>query len=234
MCATASPAWHERGSRREGARHHDRRSTGSIIRISANGPAISAFTPFPGCVGPVSYGDRGPLGARPRASRRRGGEVEAGRGLHDGAVARHPDALRHRSLLQGRGRLCRRARPGDAHRIPGDRRRWVSAADRLPRSRLGARQPVPPPLGRASSCASASATSPRSTPRPRGCRPTRCGSISAGAITRGRTPTTSRSPRSSASASRAGRWPSASRAPIRATSMSGRIWRRSTFRTTRC
>ena len=98
----------------------------------------------------------------------RGGQGRAGRGVHDRPLARHPHPLCRRHLLQGRGRLRGRARRGDAHRIPGDRRRRVPAADRLPRSRLVPAQPVPASRRRPSSAASPTATSPRSTPRPRG------------------------------------------------------------------
>jgi hypothetical protein len=62
----------------------------------------------------------------------------------------------------------------------------------------------------------------RSTAPSKACRPTACACTSAGATTRGRTPTTCRSRRSSTSRSRRACRRSASRRPTRATTTSGR------------
>ena len=89
---------------------------------------------------------QGPFRARPRsrASESRGGEIQAGRGVHDRAVAGNSDALHHQPALPDRGGLCRRARRRAQGRIPRHRRSRLRAADRCARPRLGAQQPIPP------------------------------------------------------------------------------------------
>ena len=91
--------------RRERARHHDRaRPAGAsgFRRAAAQQFQRHAVS---GCVGPLRYKDESALEARPRQPEGRDGQVEADRDLHDGGVARHPDALHHQPALQDRGRI---------------------------------------------------------------------------------------------------------------------------------
>ncbi len=131
---------------------------------------------------------------QPRRRLRRG---QADRGVHERGLAGGADQVRARPLLPERGRLCRSAGRRAEGGIRGDPPGRLYPADRRARSRLGPAQPVPAPLRRRIPARSPSAISPRSTMRPPTSRPRRCACICAGAITRGRTPTTSRSPRSS-------------------------------------
>ena len=95
----------------------------------------------------------------------------AGRGVYECRVARRADQVRARPLLQERRRLCRSARRCAEGGIRGDPQGRLHPADRRARSRLGPAQPVPAPVATTSSCASPTATSPRSTTRPRNIPP---------------------------------------------------------------
>ena len=73
-------------------------------------------TPFPACIGPVSYGDHVPL---ERDLAHLAAAVAKVKPVEAFMTAPSPGILtaRHRPLLQGRGSLCRRARHGDADGI---------------------------------------------------------------------------------------------------------------------
>ena len=190
-------------------------------------------SPFPGCVGPLSYKDRGPL-ERDLAHL----AVAAGKqkpadvfmtapspgiltrfiiNLHYPTEDAYVEALAERAAGPNTRRsstrvsCCRSTAPTSAHAAT------TSTA-------------TSPTI---SSARSPSATSRRSTPRPKACPPTRCGCTSAGATTRGRTASICRCSRSSTSPSRDGRRRSASRPPTRATTTSGKTSRRSKSPTTR-
>ena len=102
-----------------------------------------AATPFPGCVGALRYKDRSALDRDIAHLKAATAKSKPDRRVHDGAVARHPDALHHQSALSDRGRLCRSAGRGAQGRIPRHRRGWLRVADRRARSRLGAQQSIP-------------------------------------------------------------------------------------------
>ena len=90
-------------------------------------------------------------------------------------------------------------------RVRGDRRPRLPLAARLPRPRARAPHLLSGPAARASSSASSSGWSRRSTGRSRTCRASACACTSAGATTRGRTTWTCRSPTSCRSSDRRGR-----------------------------
>ncbi len=138
---------------------------------------------------------QGPQRARPRPRPPQGGrgQVEAGRRVHDRALARHPDALHHQPALSDRGSLRRGARRDDEDRIPGDRGGGLRAADRRAGPGLGAQQPIPAPERRRIPHQDRRAQHRGAQRRDRGAaRGQACGCTFAGAITRARTPTTCR------------------------------------------
>ncbi len=178
-------------------------------RLYARMTGENAARRGPVCVGaPIEVKDREPLRApllaesgNPRSAaaptRSRGSH---GRGLA-GSRAGVPE---QQALPVARG-LCRGARGGDAARIRGDRRCRVCSCSSVaptsrwrttPRSRITERGPIPPEARRVPR----RGAEPR---RPATSPPTGCASTSAGAITRGRTITTSISARSRRSSSKA-------------------------------
>ena len=229
--ATASPASARSGRRPPTSRRRPRPHR-DIARPSRFSPAAAARTrggswfsraAVPCCTGPVAYDDRRPLDtdlANLAAACAAAKPVEAFmNAASPGVLTKFVPDRYYQDEDAYVEALAECAEGG----IRGDPPGRLHPADRRARSRLGPAQPVPAPLRRRVPAHRRAQHRGASTTPPPTSRPRRCACISAGAITRGRTPTTSRSPRCSTCACGRGRRGCRSRRPTRATRTNGRI-----------